>query len=195
MANVLIDISMSLDGFVAGPNDDVGRLHDWLFSGEHAVSRTGTTFRTTGTDAEVLRESFETTGAVIMGRRTFNLGDEPWGAEPPFEVPCFVLTHHPRDTETRGETTFTFVTDGIESALDQAKAAAGDKNITIMGANAAQQYLEAGLVDELQVHLVPVLLGDGIRLFEQTGTGQIQLERTRAIESPDVAHLRFRVLN
>jgi dihydrofolate reductase len=194
MAKVLIDISMSLDGYVAGPDDDVERLHDWLFSGEHVVSRANSTFRATETDAEIIRESFETTGAVIMGRRTFNLGDEPWGAEPAFQVPCFVLTHHARDTETRGETTFTFVTDGIENALDQAKAAAGDKNVTIMGANAAQQYLEAGLVDELQIHLVPVLLGDGTRLFEDTGTRQIRLERTRAIESPDVAHLRFRVV-
>jgi dihydrofolate reductase len=111
-------------------------------------------------------------------------------------MPVFVLTHEARETEAKeGGTTFTFVTDGIESALDQARAAAGDKNISVGGgAHTVQQYLSAGLLDEIQIHLAPVLLGGGIRLFEHLGTKQVELERTRVIESPDVTHLRFRIV-
>jgi len=109
-------------------------------------------------------------------------------------VPCFVLTHAPREELAKGATSFTFVTDGIESALDQARAAAGERSIALMGAGTTQQFLRAGLLDEIQLTLVPVLLGDGIRLFEHLGTDHIELERTRVIESPGVTHLRFRVL-
>ncbi len=118
-----------------------------------------------------------------------------WGDEPPFHVPVFVLTHHAQDPLVKeGGTTFTFVTDGIDSALDQAQAAAGDKDVSIAGgANTIQQFLEAGLLDELQIHLVPLLLGDGVRLFD--GLGDVALERTRVLESPTgVTHLRFRVV-
>ncbi len=117
------------------------------------------------------------------------------GDNPPFHMPVFVLTHRPKDTLTKeGGTTFTFVTGGIESALSRAKAAAGEKDVSLAGgANLIQQYLSAGLLDEIQIHLVPVLLGGGVRLFDHPGTGQIELERTRVIESPGVTHLRFRV--
>jgi dihydrofolate reductase len=126
-------------------------------------------------------------------------GDEPWegwwGDEPTFHKPVFVLTHHAREPLTKGETTFTFVTDGIESALEQARAAAGDKDVALGGgANVAQQYLKAGLLDELQIHLAPVLSGGGVRLFDALDSDQIELECTRVIDSPAVTHLRYRVV-
>ena len=142
-----------------------------------------------------------------MGRRMFSGGEGPWeddpnadawwGDEPPFHHPVFVLTHHAREPVTKqGGTTFTFVTDGIESALEQAGAAAGDKNVAVAGgASVAQQYLKAGLLDELQIHIAPVLLGDGVRLFENhLGSERLGLESTRVIESPAATHVRYRVV-
>lgn len=194
MGNVLLDVSMSLDGFIAGPNDDVGRLHDWIFGSN--AGRSGTSPRTsaTGSNGAVVDEAFKATSAVLMGRRTFDVGEGPWGDDPPFQAPGFVLTHDARERLDKGATTFTFVTDGIESAVEQAKAAAGDKSVGVMGAITAQQCIEAGLFDEMRIHLVPVLLGEGIRLFEHLGSQQIELERTRVIESPGVTYLRFRVV-
>ena len=190
MGKVILDMSMSLDGFIAGPNVGVElpmgegglRLHDWLFNTSASE-----------VDAEVEQEMFATTGAVVLGRRTFDVGQGPWG-DTPFPVPCFVLTHEAREELVKKSGTFTFVTDGIESALEKAKAAAGDKNVSVMGANTAQQYIKAGLLDEIQIHLVPVLLGEGRRLFDHIGTEHIELEGTRVIESLGVTHLRFRVL-
>jgi dihydrofolate reductase len=129
-----------------------------------------------------------------MGRRMFDHAEEPWGDDPPFHTQVFVLTHRAREPLVKeGGTTFTFVTDGIERALEEAKAAAGDKDVSIAGgANAIQQYLKAGLLDEMQIHVVPVLLGDGRRLFEDLGTEPIELEGIRVIDSKDVTHLRFR---
>jgi dihydrofolate reductase len=194
-------MSMSLDGFIAGPNDGIERplgdggerLHDWIFGSK--TDRTGDSPRNsaTGSNLEVMDESFKTTGAIVMGRRWFDIGVGPWGDHPPFQVPCFVVTHHAHEKLVKGATSFTFVTDGIASALEQAQAAAGDKNVAVGGANIAQQYLKAGLLDEIQIHLVPILLGQGRRLFDQPGTEQIELESTRVIESPDVTHLRFSV--
>ncbi|MBA3728828.1 MAG: dihydrofolate reductase family protein, partial [Actinobacteria bacterium] len=119
-----------------------------------------------------------------------------WGPNPPFHMPVFVMTHRARETVAKeGGTSFTFVTDGIEGALERAKAAAGDKGVSIAGgANTVQQFIKAGLLDEMQIHVVPVLLGDGVRLFDDLGSEQIELERTRVIESRDVVHLRFRVV-
>jgi len=193
---------MSLDGFIAAPNDDPERplgdggqrLHDWVFGGKTERSGTSPRTSTTGSNREVMDESFKTLGAVIMGRRWFDIGEGPWGENPPFHVPCFVLTHNAHETLVKGATTFTFVTDGIENALKQAQAAAGDKHVGVGGANTAQQYLQAGLLDEIQIHLVPVLLGEGRRLFEHLGTLHIELESTRVIESPGVTHLKFRVV-
>jgi dihydrofolate reductase len=118
-----------------------------------------------------------------------------WGDDPPFHHPVYILTHHPRETATKqGGTSFTFVTDGIEAALDQAREAAGDKDVAVAGgANVVQQYLAAGLLDELQVHVVPMLLGGGVRLFAE-GADTVGLENIRAIESPSVTHLKYRVL-
>jgi dihydrofolate reductase len=194
MGKVVLHMSMSLDGFVAGPNVGVDRpmgeggerLHEWLSTGSGSDPR----------DAEVAAEMFATatTGAVVMGKRTFTVGEGPWGDDGTFGMPCFVLTHTRAETLVKGATTFTFVTDGIDSALAQANAAAGDKCINLMGANTAQQFLSAGLLDEIQINLIPILLGDGVRLFEHTATEHIELERTRVIESAGVTHLKFRVL-
>jgi dihydrofolate reductase len=123
------------------------------------------------------------------------VADGWWGDEPPFGVPVFILTHHPRETVTKeGGTTFTFVTDGIEVALEQARAAAGERNVAVAGgASVVQQYLRAGALDEIQIHVAPLLLGSGTRLFDDSGPGAPELELTRVIDSPTVTHLRYRV--
>jgi dihydrofolate reductase len=192
MSKLHCDISMSLDGFITGPDegvekplgDDAGRLHDWMFAAR------------TDADAEVLHEVYARTGAILMGRRMFDVGVEPWGDPPPFERPVFVLTHEARDPmPMQGGTTYNFVTDGIEAALEHAKAAAGTKDVGIWGgANVMRQYLKAGLLDEIQIHLTPILLGEGVRLFDDLGPERIELERTRTIETPSATHLRFRVV-
>jgi dihydrofolate reductase len=208
-----LDISMSLDGFIAGPNqtleqplgDGGERLHEWLvglasFRERHGLSGGGEKTA----DDELVEESLRTTGAVVMGRRMFSGGegaweDDPradgwWGDEPPFRVPVFVLTHHPRETVVKqGGTSFTFVTDGIEAAHEQARAAAGDKDVYVGGgASVIQQYLNAGLLDELQVHVVPVLLGGGVRLFDGLDE-PVEVEATRVVSSPAVTHLRLAI--
>jgi dihydrofolate reductase len=215
MTKLTLDISMSLDGYVAGPNatmeEPLGeggeRLHDWvikLASWREAHGRSG---GERNADDEVMKESIAATGAVLMGRRMFSGGEGPWegdpvadgwwGDEPPFGVPVFVLTHHARETVTKkGGTSYTFVTDGIEAALERARAAAGDRNVAIGGgADVVQQYLRAGLLDQLQIHVAPLLLGGGVRLFGDLDTAPVGLEITRVIGSPDVTHLRYRVVN
>ena len=180
---------MSLDGFIAGPNvspefpmgEGGEQLHDWLFD------------KKTGIDTEVINELLEASGAVIVGGRTYNLGiDSGWGGRSPFQVPAFVLTRHVPEKLIEG---FTFVTTGIESAITQAKAAAGDKNIWIMGgATIAQQYIKAGIPDEIHIHLIPILLGSGTRLFDHPMSKQIELEKIKLIESPAATHFQFRVI-
>jgi dihydrofolate reductase len=213
MTRLTLDISMSLDGFIAGPNQSLerplgeggDRLHEWVYGLANWRERHGLSGGETNADAEVLEESLGATGAVVMGRRMFSGGEgrweeDPqaggwWGDEPPFHVPVFVLTHHARETVVKqGGTSFAFVTDGIEAALEQARAAAGDRDVALAGgASVAQQYLKAGLLDELQIHLVPVLLGGGVRLFDRLGSAPVELEATRVIVSPAVTHLKFRV--
>lgn len=204
MGKVAVDLSMSLDGFIAGPNDgpenglgDGGeRLHEWLYDLSSWRERHSLAGGQANRDAEILDEAFKNTGAIVMGRRMFDLAEAPWGDNPPFHMPVFVVTHRAREKVVKqGGTTFTFVTDGIESALERAKAISGDKDISVAGgANVLQQYLKAGLLDEIQIHLIPILLGDGRRLFDQLDTQQIELETTRVIESPGVTHLRFRIV-
>ena len=202
MGKVRFEITMSLDGYIAGPNDgpELGlgeggeRLHQWVFDLASWREPHGLAGGETNVDSELLDETIKATGAVIIGRRMFD-NARGWGDEPPFHVPVFVLTHEPREMLVKGDTTFTFVTDGIESALEQARAAAGDKDVSIGGgANVAQQYLKAGLLDEIQIHVAPLLLGGGIRLFDQLGDAKIELEKTRVIDSPQVTHLSFRVV-
>ncbi|ELZ05277.1 dihydrofolate reductase family protein [Natrialba asiatica] len=214
MTEVFVDMSMSLDGFIAGPNDGrenpLGeggeRLHEWVFDLASWREQQGLDGGTTNRDAEIVAESIERTGTHVMGRRMFDNDDGPWGDEPfeghwgetpPFHGPVFVLTHHPREPlEMDGGTTFHFVTDGIETALERARTAAGDGDVRISGgADVVRQYVEAGLVDEIQIQLVPVLLGDGIRLFEHLDTEPIELERTRVVDSPDITHLRYSIVD
>jgi dihydrofolate reductase len=218
MARLTFDITMSLDGFIAGPNQSreqpLGeggkRLHEWVYGLKSFREHHGESGGETNADSEVLDEAFRNVGATVMGRRMFGggegqWGDDPsfddpwegwWGDDPPFHGPVFVLTHHAREPLTmQGGTTFTFVTDGIEAALEQAQAAAGDKDVSVAGgANIVQQYLEAGLIDELQIHVVPMLLGDGERLLDNLGSELPELEITRVIESPVITHLRYRVV-
>jgi dihydrofolate reductase len=212
MPKLKLDISMSLDGFVAGPNatreEPLGeggeQLHEWAVRLESWRETHGKSGGERNADDEVMREWIEAIGAVLMGRRMFSGGQGPWendpvsdgwwGDEPPFHAPVFILTHHARDkVEKAGGTTFTFVTDGIESALEQAKAAAGEKDVYIGGgADVAQQYLRAGLLDEMQIHVAPVLLGGGVRLFGDGANANLEL--TRTIESPLVTHISYRVV-
>jgi dihydrofolate reductase len=195
MAEVKVDITMSLDGFIAGPNDEIDPLHDWLYGLASWRAPHGLAGGATDRDAEILEEAMTNIGAVILGKRMYALADG-WGDTPPFHVPVFVLTHQAREPLVKeGGTTFTFVTEGIESALAQARAAAGDKGISVAGgANTIQQYLSAGLIDEMQIHIAPLLLGEGIRLFDHLGPHHIPLEATRAIASPRITHLRYRVV-
>ncbi len=212
MGTVFANVSISLDGYIAGPNDsrenplgDGGeQLHEWMVDTESWKDQHGHDGGETNRDSEIVAESNENVGAAIMGRRMFDndegpWGDDPfegyWGDDPPFAVPVFVLTHHPREPlEMDGGTTFHFVTDGIERALKRASDTVDDEDIEIVGgATVIQQFIEAGLIDELQLHVVPVLLGDGIRLFESLDSDPIELERTRMVGSPDVTHLWFDV--
>jgi dihydrofolate reductase len=214
MGKLTFEISMSLDGFVAGPNAGTEhplgeggmQLHEWVFGLAAWRDPHGRKGGDTGPDNDVMEESVASKGATIMGRRMYSGGrgpwaDDPnadgwWGDEPPFHHPVFVLTHHPREPETKqGGTTITFVSDGIESALEQARAAAGDKDVAIGGgANAAQQYLKAGLLEQVDIHLVPLLLGGGVRLLDGLGPDLPKFELTRVVDSPSVTHLRYKVV-
>jgi dihydrofolate reductase len=204
MGIVTAHMSMSLDGYVAGPNAGAGNplgdggvlIQQWMFDLASFREMQGLGGGQTNADDEELRQRFVPTGAVVMGRRMFDEGEGPWGDNPPFRMPVFVITHQPRERLVKeGGTTFTFVTDGIESALQQAKAAAGDKNVNIAGgADTVQQVLKAGLLDELEIHLAPLLFGEGIRLFDKIGPQHVELENIRVVASPKVTHLRFRVV-
>jgi len=212
MTQVIADISISLDGFVAGPNptlekplgEDGEALHEWAFRLASFRENHGLEGGVRDADDELIAESLASTGAVVMGRRMFSGGAGPWeddqnadgwwGDDPPFHVPVFVLTHHPRDTvEKQGGTSFTFVTDGIEAALEQARAAAAGKDVALGGgASVIQQFLKAGLLDSLRLHVAPVLVGSGVRLFEPMGIEPVSLEATQVVSSSYATHLSFR---
>jgi dihydrofolate reductase len=211
---LIFDITTSLDGFVAGPNpsleDPLGQggeqLHDWAIATRAWRERHGMEGGEENADSEVVAEGIARQGAVIMGRRMFSSGsghweDDPnrdgwWGDDPPFRNPVFVLTHHARDrVEFENGTTFNFVTAGVEAALEQAQAAAGERDVLIAGgAETIQQYLAAGLIDEFDIHVAPMLLGSGTPLFGGAGTERPSVELTRVLSSPDAAHLRYRVV-
>jgi dihydrofolate reductase len=196
-------LSMSLDGFIAGPNDGPGsplgdggeRLFAWYSGGdtEYGLPGTEMVFRVSPQSAELLREAHTRMGAMVTGRRTFDITNG-WGGSPPLGVPAFVVTHSVPQGWVYEGSPFTFVTDGVQSAVEQARAVAGDKDVAVGAASIAQQCIEAGLLDEIHVDLVPVLLGDGVRLFDHLGSGPIELERTRVVEAPGVTHLTFRVV-
>jgi dihydrofolate reductase len=213
MSKVRFVISMSLDGFIAGPNQSIKnplgtggeRLHEWVVPLAAWREPHGLQGGDVSESTRIVKETQTDVGATIMGRNMFGGGPGPWdekqpwkgwwGDDPPFHHPVFVLTHYPRERLTlEGGTTFTFVTDGIESALDQAKRAAAGKDVTVAGgAKAAQQYLAAGLVDEALISVVPVLLGGGERLFANLGNRLPELELTESVAAPGVTHLKFRV--
>ncbi len=199
MGKVVIGQSMSLDGFIAGPNDgphnplgDGGaRLFEWWSAGTVRVGPDDR-FKPAERSRAVAEEAFSV-GAIITGRRTFDIADG-WGGHHPLGAPFFLLTHNPPDRHVGPGTGGTVVTDGIESALEQARAVAGERNIAVGAADVAQQYLKAGLVDEINVDLVPIILGGGVSLFANLEGHQIDLECTRVVESDHVTHVRYRVV-
>jgi dihydrofolate reductase len=214
MSKLRCHISISLDGFVAGPNQSeenpLGeggeRLHDWVVPlaawREAHDKQSGEVNEST----RIFEESRENVGAGVMGRNMFGpIGAGPWadeqwtgwwGDDPPFHYPVFIVTHHSRDpVQMKGRTTYHFVTDGIESALEQARDAAGGKDVTLLGgAQVANQYLAAGLLNELELHVVPILLGDGARLLDNLGAAEVKLEQVRAVQAPGVTHLKYTVV-
>jgi len=210
MSTLTCQISISLDGYVAGPNQSMEnpigeggmRLHQWALATDAWRKQHGIEGGEHSVDAEVVEGLMRDNGAYIMGRKMFGGGDGPWdeswrgwwGEDPPYHVPVFVLTHHAREPlEMEGGTTFHFVTDGIESALEQARAAAGERPVAVAGgASAVRQYLAAGLLDELYLHVAPVVLGAGERLLEDVGDPV--LEPVEVIASPVVTHIRYRVV-
>src|ERR671915_145664 len=195
MGKVAMGLSMSLDGFIAGlkdgPERPLGeggeRLFEWYSSGdtEYRLPGTEMVFMVSPQSAELLREAYSKMGAFVTGRRTFDITNG-WGGSPPLGVPTFVLTHTvPQEWVYEGSP-FTFVTDGVESAVEQARAAAGEKDVAVGAASVVQQCIRAGLLDEIHVDLVPVLLGDGVRLFEHLGARPTELESPRVIEGAGV---------
>jgi len=188
MGKVILDMSMSLDGFIVGALEKPERLHDWMFPPSGGVNPV---------NADVIDDGIKSFGAIIMGKRSYEAGVEYDGyADDPYDAVNIVLTHHIPDALPKGNTRFIFITDGVARALEQAQAAAGDRDIAIGGgANTAQQFLKAGLVDEVYLHVVPVLLGEGMRLFDAIGTDRIELEPITVINTPEVIHLRYRVVN
>ena len=214
MSKLRCHISISLDGFVAGPNQSeenpLGeggeRLHDWVVPLAAWRQPHGKQGGEVNESARIVEEARENIGASVMGRNMFGpigggaWGDEAWtgwwGDDPPYHHPVFVVTHHPRDpAEMKGGTTFHFVTDGIESALEQAREAAGGQDVGLWGgADVARQYLAAGLLDVLELHVVPVVLGDGAPLLDNLGDAEVRLEQVRVVEAPGVAHLKYRLI-
>ena len=203
MPNVIIDMTMSLDGYVAGPDDGpadpLGKhggmnIFNWYFSGS-------TEFRDPlfkpepGPNLEEVRRMFDESGAFIFGRRTYDITHGWNGRHPVNDAPVFILTHNPPplDTVPRGPSSITFVTDGIESAVRQAKAAAGARHVKLGGASPGKQALRVGLVDEIIVHVAPYLLGGGVRLFDVLEDG-VRLEKLSVTDAPHVSHMRYRVL-
>jgi dihydrofolate reductase len=212
MSKVRAHISISLDDYGAGPNEShenpLGeggeQLHDWVVELKSWREPHGMEGGVVNASSAVVEESVANVGAEIMGRGKFGppeggpWGDDSWrgwwGEDPPFHMPIFVLTHHEREPLTLSDTTFHFVTDGIESALAQAKEAAGEEDVLLGGGpDSIDQYLAAGLVDEIEVHVAPIMLGSGKRLFADVGP-DLKLEQLRAVEAPGVAHLKYRVV-
>jgi dihydrofolate reductase len=193
MGKVITNVTMSLDGFIAGPGDDVSQIFKWYNSGDTEVSmqRGNMVLKVSSISAELLNEAIRTTGAMVAGRRMFDLANA-WVGNPPIE-PCFIMTHFPPQEWMKEGSPFTFVTEGIESIVEQARAAAGDRNVAVSTASTTRQCLKAGLLDEIHIDLAPVLLGDGIRLFDHLGPDPVELEIIHAIEAPGVTHLAYRV--
>ncbi len=202
MGKVVFNMTMSLDGFVAGPNDGPGnglgdhgeQLFDWYFTGdtELKLSEGTPVLKVSKQSAEMIMNGYQSYGAGVWGRKTFDITGG-WGGHPPGE-PCFIVTHHVPQQWVREGSPFVFVTDGVESAIHKAKEAAGDKNVVLCTASILQQALRAGLVDELDIDLAPVLLGDGVRLFDHLHDLSIKIEKVQAVDAPHVTHFKYRVV-
>lgn len=202
MGKVIFNMTMSLDGFVAGPNDgpdnglgDGGDpLFTWYFQGdtEVPISDGNMVLKVSAQSAELMRAAMANYGAGVWGRRTFDIA-HAWGGHPPGQ-PCFIVTHHPPAEWVQAGSPFTFVTDGVESAIRQAQQAAGEKDVVICTANILQQALQAGLVDEIHVDVAPRLMGAGVRLFDLLGGPPIALEKLRVVDAPGVTHMSYRVV-
>jgi dihydrofolate reductase len=203
MSKVVLQLSMSLDGYVAGPNDtpEMGlgeggeRLFAWYNSGDHEVQLAGTdmVFKVSKPSADFIREEWGSLGAMVAGRRMFDIA-HAWGGNPPGGEACFIVTHHPPQEWMKEGSPFTFVTDGVESAVAKAKKVAGDKDVGISSASIAQQCIKAGLLDEIIVDLAPCLLGGGVRLFDHIGVKPVDLEIRKVVAAPDVTHIAYRVI-
>ena len=191
MSKVIVDVSVSLDGFMAGPNvsneypmgERGHRLHQWLFSS-----------RDNDVDSAVAKHVADGIGAVVLGRRTFDVGFDAWEQQTPYPVPTFVVTHRPKSPLPTASGTFTFITDGPAEAVEQARTAAGNKNVAIMGAEITQQLMRLRMIDELHVHLNPVLLGEGVKLFDHPGSDHFELDIADCSPSARVTHLVYRML-
>jgi len=200
MSKVLAAITMSMDGYIAGPNDRVGaglgdggeRLHHWMFGDPSTDGKEGRR-GPADVDQAYLDELFSSGGAWIVGRTMHDLA-EGWGDDPGFGVPVFVVTHRERETNVKGDTTFTFVTGGLDEALREARAAAGQKHVIVMGgADVLRQCFDAGIVDELALTIAPILIGSGKRLFDGIASADLGFAPAAAIESPFATHIRYRV--
>lgn len=213
MSKLRFTITMSLDGYVAGPDQSVEdplgvggeQLHEWVLPLEAWRRPHGLAGGEITRSTSVLEELEKNVGAALMGRNMFGggpgpWGDDPWdgwwGERPPFQMPTFVLTHHPREPLVKEGTTFTFVTEGVEAAVEMAKEAADGKDVALGGgANIAQQCLAAGLIDEMWIHTVPVFLGGGERLFDNLGNPLPKMEQVAVVEAPGVTHVKYRVIS
>lgn len=195
MGKVVSGFTMSLDGFIEGPEGDLGPLFKWFSSGDTDFKFPDgkMVIKVSSASAELFQETIQTTGALVAGRRSFDVSSG-WGGRHPLDIPVFVVTHTVPQEWHHEEAPFTFVTDGIESALEKARKVAGERNVLVAGPNMMQQCLKAGLLDEISIDLVPVLLGRGVRMFEYLGIEPIELECTRVIEDVGVTHLQYRVV-
>lgn len=198
MALVTAQMSVSLDGFFSGPKDiDAGfhRVTRWVIDAFAWRERLGFEGGEHNTNSELIADMFDVTGAYVMGRRMFDVGEVPWGDTPPFRAPVFVVTHRARETLVRkGGTSFTFVPDGVDSAIEQARAAAGGKNVAVAGGgNLLRQMVRAGLLDQLDLHISPVLIGEGMRLFGPLDHDAVELAPARVVATPDVTHVRYKI--
>lgn len=195
MGKVITQFTMSLDGFIADPQDDVGRLLRWYFSGDTAfpVPTSGMNFKLSRASAALLQQEWGAIGAIVTGRRDFDVS-KAWGGRSPYGVPTFIITHDPPQAWLTAASPFTFVTKGVAHAIDLAQQASGDKTIALSGTKIVQQGLLAGLIDEIRIDLAPMLLGAGIRLFDQLGAAPIDLEIRDVVTGHGVTHLRYNVL-
>jgi dihydrofolate reductase len=189
MGKVIADVSISLDGFMAGPHisaeNPMGegghRLHEWLFNS-----------RSSEVDSAVAKDVSAGIGAVVIGRRTFDVGYDAWDQQTPYPVPTFVVTHRAKADLHTKTGTFTFITEGPASAVKMAQVAAGDRNVAVMGGGITQELLRSGLIDELHIHMIPVILNGGLRLFEHLGPDRIELEISSTVPSAQVTHVVYR---